>query len=83
MARFYFHLLGNIRWEDGEGQDFPNLSSACQSAIERIGAAETRAGRAEAGLSIQVTSDDGTTLFAASPGQPSPLRPRTIQSRLH
>ena len=83
MARYYFHLLGNIRWEDEEGQDFPDLSSACQSAIDRIGAVAVRAGRAEADLSIQVTSDDGETLFAASLGQPSPLRPRTTQHRLH
>lgn len=67
MPRFYFHLLGSIRWEDEQGCELPGMDDACLRAIERAG--EIDGGRAS-GLSIQVTGEDGKTIFAVSAGQP-------------
>jgi len=72
MARYFFHLLGTIRWADEEGREFPDLPTARRWAVDRMVALETREDGAARSLSIQVTSADGVTLFAVSPGAPPP-----------
>jgi hypothetical protein len=70
MTRYFFHVLGQIRWEDEEGEEHPDLPAAYQCAVERLGALDREApGKAKVDVSIQVTSGAGHTLFAVSAGQ--------------
>lgn len=84
MSRYFFHILGRVRWEDEEGQEFPDLPAAWQCAIARLGTVDCRRlGSRRAELSIQVTSEDGATLFAVSLAQPLSASGRSGRYWLH
>ncbi|HTU13376.1 MAG TPA: hypothetical protein VMG08_20980 [Allosphingosinicella sp.] len=67
MTRYFFHLVGRSRWEDEQGEDFPDLATACRCAVKRFAGLSS----SDPYLSIQLTARDGVTLFTVSPGRPA------------
>lgn len=77
MAKFYFHLQGQVPGEDAAGMELPDTKAARQQAV-RFASNMSKLNQALGGtrVDIVVTSEFGDELFTVSfPNSPSAAKP--------
>lgn len=69
MPRYRFHVRDDLHTDDAEGAELPDLESARETAMEaarELVCADIKNGWLNLDHSIEVTDDEGATLFTVT-----------------